>query len=263
MVPEDRIKEYVYAGKVMDERGNWITLAEKLKKEKAFQKHIEQGEILYGGKWTHVSKIKLQQQHFHDAKIDVDPDAVVEEETTVVSIHKIDKKKPAVSEKAAEETVSFSTDTIQGFPVTPSSDIDEETDFPAETTAFKIDRTGDTVTIEFAGSTEKTPVNAFINGETQMDFSIDGIGGDDPIAEDETEFKETVLYNINVLKEDKSRKVPQRTSLTTPPKSAFHESIELSHKAELDKLRKKNRLTALFIIILVLALVALLVKNLI
>ena len=218
MGPEDRIKEYVYAGKVMDERGNWITLAEKLKKEKVFQKHLEQGEILYGGKWTHVSKIKLQQQHFHDAKIDVDPDAVVEEETTIVSIHKIDKKKSAVSEQTPEETVLFSTDTIKDFAVNPVGDIDEETDFPAETTAFKIDRTGDTVTIEFPGSTGKTPANSFINGETQMDFSVDGIGGDEPITGDETEFKETVLYNINVLKEDKSRKAQQRASSATPRK---------------------------------------------
>lgn len=264
MAPEDRIKENVYAGKVLDERGNWITLVEKLKKERAFQKHLEKGEILRNGKWTHISKIKLEQEHLIGVNPAIDPEAVVEEETTIVSVHKIHKELPMESSDAEteEETVSLSTETKHDYTVDGTDDDD---DFPAETTVFKIDRTGDIVKIELPDASVKSTEGGLINGETQMDFSIDNIDTASHDSSGETEFKETVLYNINVLKEDGNRKITARAAADSSPpqKSAFHESIQQSHKAELDKLKRKHRITAGLILLLAGLVIFLLVKTLI
>jgi hypothetical protein len=265
MAPEDRIKEYVYAGMVLDERGNWITLVEKLKKERVFQKHLENGEILRNGKWTHISKIKLQQEHLIGEDSSIDPEAVVEEETTIVSVHKIHKEQqaePSPPLETPEETVSIETELIRG----PALDgKDDDDDFPAETTVFKIDRTGDTVRIEFPEASGKSTEGGLINGETQMDFSIDTPGRAQQDSIVETEFQETVLYNINVLKEDESRKIAAKAAENSSPrrKSAFYESIHQSHKVEMDRLKKRNGITAGVILLLAGLVVFLLVKNLI
>lgn len=268
MTPEDRIKENVYAGKVLDEHGNWITLVEKLKKERVFQKHLEKGEMLSNGKWTHVSKIKLQQEHLFSENLSIDPEAVVEEETTILSVTKIHKEQPSQhsapreTREEMEETVPIAMDTEHDYTI---DETDDDDDFPAETTVFKIDRTGDAIKIEFPETSVKQTDASLVNGETQMDFPIDTFKAAQHDSVDETEFQETVLYNINVLKKEDGRKVDASAAVDSSHsrKSAFHESIQQSHKAELDKLKKKNRLTAGLIVLLAAVLIAfLLLKNL-
>lgn len=43
-------------GYVLDVRGQWIPLNEKVKKERSFIKHLESGEVLISGKWVSISE---------------------------------------------------------------------------------------------------------------------------------------------------------------------------------------------------------------
>jgi hypothetical protein len=48
------VEQNIIKGLVLDEKGNWISIAEKIEKENAFLKHLEAGEILENGKWISI-----------------------------------------------------------------------------------------------------------------------------------------------------------------------------------------------------------------
>ena len=53
---DSKTEENVVKGLVLDEKGNWITIAEKVARERVFLKHLEDGEVLYDGKWTKLDE---------------------------------------------------------------------------------------------------------------------------------------------------------------------------------------------------------------
>lgn len=50
----DKMKKNVFNGLVLDERGRWVSIAEKVEHERSFLMHLEAGEILCEGKWVHI-----------------------------------------------------------------------------------------------------------------------------------------------------------------------------------------------------------------
>jgi len=43
---------------VIDEKGNWVTINDKVERERSFMMHLEAGEVLYDGKWTKIADAK-------------------------------------------------------------------------------------------------------------------------------------------------------------------------------------------------------------
>lgn len=52
------IEENIAKGLVLDEKGNWVPIAEKIEKEKNFLKHLEAGEVLSDGQWVPINFLK-------------------------------------------------------------------------------------------------------------------------------------------------------------------------------------------------------------
>lgn len=55
----EKVKDFeslIENGYVLDVRGQWIPLNEKVKKERAFIHHLESGEVLVSGKWSLISE---------------------------------------------------------------------------------------------------------------------------------------------------------------------------------------------------------------
>lgn len=52
------IEENIAKGLVLDEKGNWVPIAEKIEKEKNFLKHLEAGEVLNDGQWMPINFLK-------------------------------------------------------------------------------------------------------------------------------------------------------------------------------------------------------------
>ncbi len=48
----------IESGYVLDVRGQWTPLNEKVKKERSFIQHLESGEVLNSGKWIPISEFK-------------------------------------------------------------------------------------------------------------------------------------------------------------------------------------------------------------
>jgi hypothetical protein len=60
-VPED-IKKKILDGFVFDEKGNWVTINEKVERERSFMMHLEAGEVLNDGKWTKITDVKKMEK---------------------------------------------------------------------------------------------------------------------------------------------------------------------------------------------------------
>jgi hypothetical protein len=60
-VPED-VKKKVLDGYVVDEKGNWVTINDKVERERSFMMHLEAGEVLYNGKWTKMTDVKKMEK---------------------------------------------------------------------------------------------------------------------------------------------------------------------------------------------------------
>ncbi len=52
------IEENIAKGLVLDEKGNWVPIAEKIEKEKNFLNHLEAGEVLNDGQWVPIDFLK-------------------------------------------------------------------------------------------------------------------------------------------------------------------------------------------------------------
>jgi hypothetical protein len=213
-----KIERLVYAGMVLDERGAWIPIAEKLRKEKEFIHHLEQGEILIKGSWTRISDVSRPSENMGETKhIHRDDNEVVSEETTLDAFKTEEKIRPAAL-LTPEETVSFSTDTLRDF--TPEIvSVKPDADFPPETRIFSIERPGHPPRRSTPADSSGHRDKRIAGDETQIEFSLNrsagqtGPGGttfpsgkQQPMANDEPEFEETVLYNIKVLKQQNSLK---------------------------------------------------------
>mgnify|MGYP001207598570 CR=1 FL=1 len=53
-----RFKSNVIKGLILDERGNWIDLKEKVRKEREFIKHVAAGEVLFDNQWVSIAEAK-------------------------------------------------------------------------------------------------------------------------------------------------------------------------------------------------------------
>ncbi len=56
-IPEE-VRKKVIDGYVIDEKGNWVTINDKVERERSFMMHLEAGEVLYDGKWTKIADAK-------------------------------------------------------------------------------------------------------------------------------------------------------------------------------------------------------------
>lgn len=188
MSSENRIRELVYAGNVLDEHGNWISLAEKINRERTFLSHLEQGEVLIDGLWTRIA------------------DALQPESENTPQTDKALAPNPDIvpPDCALEETISISSDALESATKGAASR-KNEVDFPPETQMFSL---------VFPDSEQATPPPpppptrpemVFVTEETQVDISMSKIVAEsgkkaaDHVS-NETEFEETVLYNINAPK---------------------------------------------------------------
>jgi hypothetical protein len=60
-IPKD-IKKKVLDGYVIDEKGNWVTINDKVERERNFMIHLEAGEVLHNGKWTKITDVKKMEK---------------------------------------------------------------------------------------------------------------------------------------------------------------------------------------------------------
>jgi hypothetical protein len=56
------IENYVLVGKVLDEHGAWIPIADKKTTEETFVAHLAAGKVLLGGRWVTIGEAKAAQQ---------------------------------------------------------------------------------------------------------------------------------------------------------------------------------------------------------
>ena len=214
---------------VLDERGGWIPLADKLRKEKQFLRHLEQGEILYNGLWTKMSLIPRTAGHPEETKhIFIDNHVPVTDKNKhmpidqVARVHDEAKRVPL---ETPEETVSYSTETLHDL----SSNIvtiELESDYPPETKILSIVRPGQNVSTSGPEETAVPRRNLPTGREKQADDLSEWTTPDRTVAEltkvpPETEFEETVLYNINVLRQTDHKKLDtgaaaEATTLSRP-----------------------------------------------
>lgn len=197
--PLKKIQDLVYKGMVLDDKGGWIPLADKLRKEKKFLQHLEKGEILADGVWTRLADIPQLTTALDETR-DVRHQAPLPPPATRAP------KSAVLDIPVPEETVSFSNETLRDvtLPVKTAEPPPEE-DFAPETKVFSIIRTQDT---PLSTLTEKPPAagdtDQLVTGETQAYF-IPGGQTSPPVARKvgahpEPEYQETMLYNTKMLK---------------------------------------------------------------
>jgi len=73
----DKIKQNVSDGLVLDEKGNWVTVAEKVERERCFRMHLEAGEVLHNGNWMKISEAKKQEQDNNGGVAMEEPDSML------------------------------------------------------------------------------------------------------------------------------------------------------------------------------------------
>jgi hypothetical protein len=59
----DTIKNKVARGLVMDIKGNWVSMASLRSIERNVLMHLENGEVLYEGKWARLNTLKIATQN--------------------------------------------------------------------------------------------------------------------------------------------------------------------------------------------------------
>ncbi|MBN1575462.1 MAG: hypothetical protein JW913_02860 [Chitinispirillaceae bacterium] len=243
-----KIEELVYQGMVLDEHGGWIPLAEKLRKEKEFLHRLERGEILVNGFWTRMSSLSKATGHQEEtSRINVDPSAAVTEETVLAHC------------ATSEETVSFSIETLHDL----SADIvpvDPESDYAPETKIFSIARPRRSASSPVRVDTAASSGDQAVVDETQADFSLDksmiSQSGYPRKVPPETEFEETVLYSINMLRHPAKKELSGRAA-----DSAEGTRLSFSGQADddydLDGVRPKRKCAVGWVIVIIIAVILL------
>jgi len=201
-----KIMELVAAGNVLDERGHWVAIEEKIAVERQFLDHLSRGEILRDGIWVRMDMLQSLSQLQRD-----DHPVVFEETEHSVEVADV----AALAMETPEETIDLSVETVAAFverePVSQQP-LPVEADFPPETAELRID------------SEEEHEENDhhhqfIIDGKTQIDFPIEALHEKGTVNEmaqkNNAEFEETVLFNIQALQKEieerKKRGLPPRT----------------------------------------------------
>jgi hypothetical protein len=65
------IENFVLGGFVLDDRGNWVSIADKRASEEDFLVHLEAGRVLHGGQWVHFEDVKKAPARAHTDAPDV------------------------------------------------------------------------------------------------------------------------------------------------------------------------------------------------
>lgn len=52
----EKVKEHLSKGLVLDDRGQWVPLSERLTCEKSFREHLAKGEVLVDGEWVALDR---------------------------------------------------------------------------------------------------------------------------------------------------------------------------------------------------------------
>jgi hypothetical protein len=203
---------------VLNDRGKWVPIGEKLRKEKSFLHHLEQGEILIEGKWRKLSEVPRP-----DAELDETKD-VKHAAPSMPPEPKTEHPVPQQRE-TPEETVSFSTDTLRDFslastpreePQKPAEPLQAapEDDFAPETKIIIVDRPHQQTVPKQPPAPAPAPSHDRVHlSETVADLSVSAetkayIVPNKPTPSEilqkrvnpETEYLETVLYNTRMLK---------------------------------------------------------------
>jgi hypothetical protein len=152
-------------GYVLDVRGQWIPLDEKIKKEQSFSKHLEAGEVLLAGKWAPIAQALkaghrhnktglLKSQTLNENKNDsAAPAPLLPEEKSEVGLtNKLSQEtndpllneNPATSEESdnredTEDSLQKKNDSETSIDETESAELTNETDYPAETIMIPTD----------------------------------------------------------------------------------------------------------------------------
>lgn len=191
MSSEKKIEELVVSGMVLDEHGAWIPLAEKVRKERLFIKHLEQGEILYSGVWTNVTKIPRGGAF----------------SAQLQSVKKLAGQEPGGERTenlldALEETVTFNTKEQENHFNNPPETKLSTIEYPPETAYLTV------VADDY--KSENDIGDAAEHGTTPGSAPESGAGAD--LFGAGTEFEETVMYNISALQEQIEAKKEERFS---------------------------------------------------
>jgi hypothetical protein len=140
-----RIEQKVYSGMILDEHGQWITMAEKINKELLFLENLEAGKVLWNGQWLPIhealsqfsEKRKKKQTEPIDSSnnnkdyvnIPFPPETVIVEcldkdfppETTAISIEENSNNKIDITKTDSLSSVSNSIITEETIAFTPDS----------------------------------------------------------------------------------------------------------------------------------------------
>jgi hypothetical protein len=54
----ERIEKEVLSGRVLDDTGRWVPLAQKVAQEREFFDHLTRGEVLWDRQWAPIDKVK-------------------------------------------------------------------------------------------------------------------------------------------------------------------------------------------------------------
>jgi hypothetical protein len=251
-----RIKELVYSGMVLDEHGEWISLSEKLLKEKKFLYHLEQGEVLQNGTWVKISDLRQSnnQKEKSSMQISVGSEESVNEETTIAPISIV----------TPEETVSFSTETLHDHPIEPSRD-DTSIDYPPETKFLKIHSPEDKKHNTSNLKDKTTHDELLATGETQLDIQTLKPPEKSTVQKQtgiETEFEETVMYNINILKQNLNTPSTNQTRVHQTPKKHSPRFMKTIASDDWEFTRPKNHSFIYVIAIIIIVAIFITIKSL-
>lgn len=179
-------------GYVLDVRGQWIPLNEKVKKERAFVKHLEAGEVLISGKWIHVSDAVKTDKDSPDF-IAVH-DAPVLDETVQMSAHFNHEVSEPIHTRNEETHASLN----------PSTN-NTEPDFPPETIMIPVDELLKKANYQNQSEHEKTD-------------NINLFDSKNPFPEDSEISQETIaipLSTIPFISSSKTETPGNRTQFTS------------------------------------------------
>ena len=219
----EEIEKHVAEGLVLDDHGQWITIARKIEKEKVFLSHVENGDILIDGKWIPISQAvsikKAGSAHSHTDEPNVNQSG-------------------DLPEVAADG--SFPPETVYAEIDYQPESIETETDFPPETAILTIEENTSTGQKSFQGDLPPS-----IPSE-ELHFST---------HENEIH-NETISFNVSMLAAHAASQ--EKASEETSESACLHHGVEGEDVDAYDKWEraKRKRQTTLLIISITAAVLA-------
>lgn len=174
---KQKIIDLVYQGNVLDEHGVWVPISVQVKREREFLEHLENGEVLIGGTWKKL------------AYLSGSTTGLPGKSTPAAPLQHADPL------ETPEETIDMSYEQIAAAAKGASP---PEGDFPPETAVLKVEQPAP------RQKPKLSHLSTFdYEGNTQVDMVLPGVTHDTPqkeqIVTHETEFEETVLFNIKSI----------------------------------------------------------------